>query len=505
MSPPRPRSAPAVEGSSSSTSAARRATAEKREWLAAANKLRLAQRQLEAALGANTELGALNESEGFALEAEQEGLVEAMGEHLGGIRTTVTRLTAHVSQPYQGAEFIGTLTRLMDQGESSISELKAAQRTQFDGLLSSESELDKELQLFVERAKGWENATTPSTAAAAPVVVRRPKTAGGVPGVRPARPLKEVWDGRVPDEVTAYDSFVERTGATGSWDAPDHAYFKKALARCCHDYARTTEVLATEMAAVFSRGEVIAHARWDAEHEDLLIRKRMAIQRWRAEKEKLQAEQMQAGLQAVAATTSAYAPRKATAAETSEEREEQRRALEAWRADRKAKAEELERARVEQEAAAAEERRKVRAAKLKESQRQRQATEEEAARQREAAVAELASGQSRPRSAPQFRSRPTAAELAKFKEMHERDLVLAARRTAAVGACKDKSSAKARRLEELRVQRKPSAPAAPRDPKRLLQPTAAVAARMLAEDGPGQLFAERPVHVPRMVPSWMGK
>jgi DNA repair exonuclease SbcCD ATPase subunit len=449
------------------------------------------------------ELGALTEAERLALEAEQEGLVEAMGEYLDGIRTTVTRLTAHVSQPYQGAEFIGTLTRLMDQGESSISELKAAQRTQFDGLLSSENELDKELQLFVERAKGWENSTTASsTAAVAAPVVRRPKTAGGVPGMRPARPLKEVWDGLVPDEVTAYDSFVERTGATGSWDAPDHAYFKKTLARCGHDYARTTEVLATEMAAVFSRGEVIAHARWDAEHEDLLIRKRMAIQRWRAEKEKRQAEQLQAGLQAVAATSAAAAPRKVTAAEASEEREEQRRALEAWRAERKAKADELERARVEQEEAAAEERRRVRAAKLKE-QRQRQAAEEAAARQREAAVAEAVAGQNRPRSAPQFRSRPTAAELAKLKAMHERDLLLAARRTAAVGACKQKTSAKARRLEELRVQRKPSAPAAPRDPARLLRPTAAVAARLLAEDGPGQLFAERPVHVPRMVPSWM--
>lgn len=503
MSPLRPSTAP--EGSSSSSSSsARRETAEKREWLAAANKLRLAQRQLEAALGATAELGALTDAEGFALEAEQEGLVEAMGEHLSGIRTTVTRLTAHVSQPYQGAEFIGTLTRLMDQGESSISELKAAQRTQFDGLLSSESELDKELQLFVERSKGWENVTKPSSTAATAPVVRRPKMAGGVPGVRPARPLKEVWDGLVPDEVTAYDSFVERTGTTGSWDAPDHAYFKKALTRCGHDYARTTEVLATEMAAVFSRGEVIAHARWDAEHEDLLIRKRMAIQRWRAEKEKLQAEQLQAGLQAVAATTMAAVPRKATAAETSEEREEQRRALEAWRAERKAKADELERARVEQEAAAAEERRRVRAAKLKESQK-RQAAEEEAARQRQAAVAEALAGQSRPRSAPQFRSRPTAAELAKLKAMHERDLLLAARRTAAVGACKEKSSAKARRLEQLRVQRKPSAPAAPRDPARLLQPTAAVAARLLAEDGPGQLFAERPVHVPRIVPSWMGK
>jgi hypothetical protein len=69
-------------------------------------------------------------------------------------------------------------------------------------------------------------------------------------------------------------------------------------------------VLAAEMAAVFTRAEVIAHARWDAEHEDLLIRKRMAIQRWRAEKEQRQAQQLQAGLHAVsAAAAAAAAPR----------------------------------------------------------------------------------------------------------------------------------------------------------------------------------------------------
>jgi hypothetical protein len=67
--------------------------------VAAANKLRLAARQLEAGLAA-VEANELMDTV-HALEAEQEELVGVVGEHLDAIRTTVTRLTAHVSQPYQ--------------------------------------------------------------------------------------------------------------------------------------------------------------------------------------------------------------------------------------------------------------------------------------------------------------------------------------------------------------------------------------------------------------------
>jgi hypothetical protein len=113
----------------------------------------------------------------------------------------------------------------------------------------------------------------------------------------------------------------------------------------------------------------------------------------------------------------------------------------------------------------------------------------------------------RPYSAPALRCRPTAAELDRLQQLHARDLALAARRSVASQQQRDQATAKSRRLHQLREagQQRASARAAHRDPSRLLRPTAATEARAAAEAAPPGLFAERPVHVPRITPLWMGK
>lgn len=86
-------------------------------------------------------------------------------------------------------------------------------------------------------------------------------------------------------QVVAYDKFLQTHGQTGGWDERDHSKFKKLLDKSGRDYSRVVEAAVVEFAGLYDRREVIQHARWDAEHEDLLLRKRDAIARWRAAKE----------------------------------------------------------------------------------------------------------------------------------------------------------------------------------------------------------------------------
>lgn len=86
-------------------------------------------------------------------------------------------------------------------------------------------------------------------------------------------------------QVAAFDAFLHSHGALGGWDERDHGKFRKLLDKSARDYSQVVELAVAEFAGLYDRREIIQHARWDAEHEDLLLRKRDAIARWRAGKE----------------------------------------------------------------------------------------------------------------------------------------------------------------------------------------------------------------------------
>ena len=86
-----------------------------------------------------------------------------------------------------------------------------------------------------------------------------------------------------PPAVVEYDEFLLEYGATGGWADVDHARWRRCLARCNMHYAHATTMAAEDLLAFgIDRGEVVRHARWDAERENLFEQKKTAVRAWRA-------------------------------------------------------------------------------------------------------------------------------------------------------------------------------------------------------------------------------
>lgn len=92
-------------------------------------------------------------------------------------------------------------------------------------------------------------------------------------------------------DVQAHDDFLELHGPTGGWHPDDHAAWVRILALSRRDYTVAVEVACQEMAGV-RREEVVRHARWHAELEELAFRKRSAIASWRARADREKEERM---------------------------------------------------------------------------------------------------------------------------------------------------------------------------------------------------------------------
>lgn len=85
-------------------------------------------------------------------------------------------------------------------------------------------------------------------------------------------------------EVIEFDAYEEEYGTEGNWHADDHKEFLRVLQKHKGDYAATVLDCCERMVG-FDRLDILAHARWHAQHEELAIRKKLAIQEWRRRRE----------------------------------------------------------------------------------------------------------------------------------------------------------------------------------------------------------------------------
>jgi hypothetical protein len=87
-----------------------------------------------------------------------------------------------------------------------------------------------------------------------------------------------------PKAVAEYEKYAADYGPTGGWADVDHARWRRCLARTNMNYGNAVVLAAEELAPFgIERAEVVRHARWDAEREELFNRRKAAVAKWRAE------------------------------------------------------------------------------------------------------------------------------------------------------------------------------------------------------------------------------
>ena len=89
--------------------------------------------------------------------------------------------------------------------------------------------------------------------------------------------------GQLLPEVVEFDAYEEEYGPTASWHATDHAEFLKILKACKGDYSAVV-LRCVDCMIGFERQDIIAHARWHAQYEEKLFRKKAAVREWRESK-----------------------------------------------------------------------------------------------------------------------------------------------------------------------------------------------------------------------------
>eukprot|EP00892_Ulva_mutabilis_P007778 jgi/Ulvmu1/5372/UM022_0167.1 len=361
----------------------------------------------------------------------------------------------------------------MTQVQQQLNDFKSSQRQAFQQLQQEEDVLERDLEMFERRMESdaWHDSI-----AAAPT-----KPSGPAPSCSAG---KRGGQGLLP-EVIEFDAYEEEYGTEGNWHSDDHKEFLRVLH--CHkgDYAATVLECSQRMVG-FDRLDILAHARWHSQYEELGIRKKLAIQEWRRRREEEARAQRERAEHAVDA-----GPATRGGAQMSKQEETERRYTKSVIAEWKAcKEQEAAAARQAQEAA--------KRAKAAQEAAQRSARQHEIAAQREARRAKEAAAAERlardaqavhvgfhggergatpgGRAADTPARRPLTAD--KNRVLQERNRQMLERRAAAVQSRKEQQSMRAARQAQMAA--KVHVTAIP-DRTRLFQATASSASRMAAE------------------------
>ena len=491
-----------------------------RAWAAEAQRLAAQAARLEAevrsALSADNPCRAEVERETLREEGTRLALARELGSRADAARRGVAALGDLMEAASAGgdgaAALLARLTREMDDSEAEILALKESSHSRFEVLLKEEADIEAELSAFEQRRARWEteSAAAGTSArggpAAPPSMVSRAAARASAGGAEES-----------PPEVQAYDDFVATKGQLGGWDEADHEMFMKQLKAAGGDYSAVV-ARASERLAHIPKQDVIAHARWHAEHEDLLAERRAAIQRWRLRRDMARLGSKRGNRD----RAFGLGPMATNIAPESDDSD-----------DLAAIAEAELRAREERELAAEVKRAEVRAWKAEKAARDRDAMEEQKrldARRAQAARASKEANAVRRAAALEYRARREAAAAARKAEelvkadaaraarpkltkedamrMHERDLRMVERKAASKAAKREEEQERARRLERMaasvrsEVDKKVVA-----DKGRVLRPTSAQARRVEAlHDRDRGLFNDGTVnvrhHEVRATPSW---
>ncbi|ELT93807.1 hypothetical protein CAPTEDRAFT_190988 [Capitella teleta] len=390
------------------------------------------------------------------------------------IKSQVAKFRREVKEVKPTPEFVEKIKVLMEDIEVQINSFKDAQRLQYEELLRDEHIVNLEVTALEKRIDVWASM--------------KPGSAHNTRSQHPTKlPSHRDVHRFLPPEVTAFERFEAQTGGQrGGWDEYDHAMFLKYRNR-----SKNKNVFIEELASVIPTkdgDEIRHHEMWFREYEMLRQRKKEAIAEWRQHKE-IEREEPES---------------------SDEEDKEQQRQMEELKQRRLAEERALAKAelnkwKVEKELKRAEEEQRI----LREQLRQKDKEEMERKRQEEvkARVEEFKEIKS-----AEERERRLVEELRRRVEMEEKQKVA----KVIVGKLKDRDLEKvytkrnvrleAERKAELDKQKRLNrlrnqvAVEAPRDPSRLLRPTAGWVERQKDTDSTP---SGRILHAPKKaIPTW---
>ena len=288
----------------------------------------------------------------------------------------------------------------------------------------------------------------------------------------------------------------------GGWHPDDHAEFERILRACRGNYAHCVQLCSEELSLLHSADDVQRHARWHEELQRLQLSKRLAVQRWRTQRQAQQAALLEQQQQQL--WTGQLAEVGQQEREAAEERERHRAALADWKAAR-------EERRVEERRQHEAEQQKRRERELLARQRRQQENRQLLEQRRQGKGA--ADGQSQHEAPSAESSRGSSVGSAPLdpaarQRLRHRSQQLLQRRAVQTARRGELAAQQAARVEALqRAASQQFGGAAERDPRRLQQATAAAAMRQLAalseERAPKDSGYIR--HLPRRAtPSWCG-
>ncbi|XP_067270793.1 coiled-coil domain-containing protein 112 [Pseudorasbora parva] len=193
-------------------------------------------------------------------------------QQLQKLQSGVFRFQQQLMDATTSPEVVDKLRDTMTDIEKSISMFKDSQHHSFEELLKDERMFWLEICGLQQKMEAWSVC-----------VCERAETR--VPRARSA--------GSLPEDLTALQMFLQRSGPRGGWDEPEHRSFLRLWRkhRGKPSYRREARLQIS-----CSEEELEEHERWFLELTHLQERRREAVLRWRAAKQserQLQREQME--------------------------------------------------------------------------------------------------------------------------------------------------------------------------------------------------------------------
>ncbi|XP_063051656.1 coiled-coil domain-containing protein 112 isoform X2 [Engraulis encrasicolus] len=375
------------------------------------------------------------------------------------------------------SELVEKLQAIMTEVETAMNSFKLDQHQSFEELLKEERVCCQEIAAFEKKMELWSHTDKPE-----PV----PHTApSGKVHVTPS-----IQSDAVPPEVKALDAFLQQTGVYGRWDQYDHQSFLQIWTKHGGRPSYLREAMAYLPAR--SQQEVLQHEEWYLKLQDLQEKKKLAILKWRTEKEREKEERLQQREEVLDSERwqrEEEAQRRRQRSEEEKKKEAAARLVE-WRSQRQLREEQEEDRRVKEEAQLKrrqqEERRRQQEARLAVQACVRQKKQQAEQRLAEAAARERAEVEER---------RKAGAQL--IQQFQERDLHRLETKLSQKQQKEEQDLERKKQLEKLKEKVEAHIT---RDQSRLLRPTKGWEEHMknIGPTGGGPVY--QPFH--RAVPSW---
>ncbi|XP_072289169.1 coiled-coil domain-containing protein 112 [Eucyclogobius newberryi] len=403
------------------------------------------------------------------LEAERRAEDANFKKQLSKIQNGVRKFQWQLTDVKPTAELVEKLKEIMSEVETSINGLKEEQRCRFEELLKEEKVYGQEIAAYEKKIESWRiGATTECRLHTATISKERD----------------------LPAEVRALEVYLSKTGgSTGGWDQFDHQAFVKTWIKFRGQPAYRKE------ARLYLPGkteeELERHEGWYRELIRLQDKKKEAIGRWKAGRQREREGRKQSQEEAEEAKRQENAPVvQARRQKAEEEKREKALQLEKWKKEQQMREEEEEQQRLVQEIRKQkrekEERRRQLEVKLilEEQQRLKSEEEEEVQRRKRQVMREM-----------EERRREATRGIKKF---NERDLHKVEAKVQEKQMQKQQEEARQRRI--LLSLREKVEGHVSRDPSRLTRPTKGWEERMknIGPSGGGPVL-----HLyHRAVPTW---